>query len=54
MVALGHGRGQIQYITIGGTRAGKVTAYQLHALQDSGAWVDVGAILAPFMTRPMA
>ena len=54
MVALGHGRGQSQYITIGGTRAGKVTAYQLHALQDSGAWVDVGAILAPFMTRPMA
>ena len=54
MTALGHGRAQIQYITIGGTKAGKVTAYQLHVLQDSGAWVDVGAILAPFMTRPMA
>jgi carbon-monoxide dehydrogenase large subunit len=26
----------------------------MHVLQDSGAWVDIGAILAPFMTRPMA
>ncbi|MFY9481796.1 MAG: xanthine dehydrogenase family protein molybdopterin-binding subunit [Ilumatobacteraceae bacterium] len=54
MTALGHGRAQIQYVTIGGTKAGKVTDYQMHVLQDSGAWVDVGAILAPFMTRPMA
>ena len=54
MVALGHGRAQLQYITIGGTKAGKVTHYQLHAIQDSGAWVDMGTILAPFMTRPMS
>jgi len=54
MTALGHGRAQIQYVTIGGTKAGKVTDYQMHVLQDSGAWVGVGAILAPFMTRPMA
>lgn len=54
MVALGHGRAQVQYITIGGTRDGKVQAYQMHVLQDSGAWVDDGAILAPFMTRPMS
>jgi len=54
MVALGHGRAQLQYVTIGGTRDGKVTHYQLHAIQDSGAWVDMGTILAPFMTRPMS
>lgn len=54
MVALGHGRAQLQYVTIGGTKQGKVTHYQLHAIQDSGAWVDMGTILAPFMTRPMA
>jgi carbon-monoxide dehydrogenase large subunit len=54
MVALGHGRAQLQFVTIGGTRQGRVTHYQLHALQDSGAWVDMGTILAPFMTRPMA
>ena len=54
MVGLGHGRAQLQYITIGGTKEGRVTAYQLNAIQDSGGWVDVGTVLAPFMTRPMA
>lgn len=54
MVAMGHGRAQVQYVTIGGTRDGIVQAYQMHVLQDAGAWVDMGAILAPFMTRPMA
>lgn len=54
MVGLGHGRAQLQYVTIGGTKQGKVTHYQLHAIQDSGAWVDMGTILAPFMTRPMS
>ena len=54
MVALGHGRAQLQHVKIGGTRDGKVTHYQLHAIQDSGAWVDMGTILAPFMTRPMS
>jgi len=54
MVGLGHGRAQLQYVTIGGTKEGKVTHYQLHAIQDSGAFVDMGTILAPFMTRPMS
>jgi aerobic carbon-monoxide dehydrogenase large subunit len=26
----------------------------MHVFQDSGAFVDMGTILAPFMTRPMA
>ena len=54
MLALGHGRAQLQYITIGGTRDGKVLAYRLEAIQDSGAFVDVGAVLAPACTRPMS
>jgi len=54
MMALGHGRAQVQYVTIGGTKDGDVTHYQMHVLADSGAFVDMGAILAPFMTRPMA
>lgn len=54
MVALGHGRAQLQKVKIGGTKDGKVTHYQLHAFQDSGAWVDMGTILAPFMTKPMS
>ena len=54
MVGLGHGRAQVQYVTIGGRRDGTVTHYRLHALQDSGAFAEMGTILAPFMTRPMA
>ena len=54
MVGLGHGRAQLQYVTIGGSKSGRVTAYQLNAIQDSGGWVEVGTVLAPFMTRPMA
>ncbi|HEY4332930.1 MAG TPA: xanthine dehydrogenase family protein molybdopterin-binding subunit, partial [Ilumatobacteraceae bacterium] len=54
MVALGHGRAQLQYVTIGGRRDGKVTHYQLHAIQDAGGFADMGTILAPFMTRPMS
>ena len=54
MLSLGHGRAQLQYVTIGGTRDGKVLAYRLEAIQDSGAFVDVGAVLAPACTRPMS
>jgi carbon-monoxide dehydrogenase large subunit len=54
MMALGHGRAQVQNVTIGGTRDGRVTHYRLHVVQDSGAFADMGAILAPFMTRPMS
>jgi carbon-monoxide dehydrogenase large subunit len=54
MVSLYHGRAQVQRVTIGGTRDGKVLAYRLHVFQDAGGWVDMGAILAPFMTRPMS
>ena len=54
MMALGHGRAQVQYLTVGGTRDGKVTHYQLHAIQDAGYFAEMGTILAPFMTRPMS
>jgi carbon-monoxide dehydrogenase large subunit len=54
MLALGHGRGQVQRITIGGTRDGAVLAYRLEVLQDCGAFADIGTVLAPFLTRPMS
>jgi carbon-monoxide dehydrogenase large subunit len=54
MMVLGHGRAQVQFITAGGTKDGKVTHYRLHVLQDSGYFVEYGTILAPFMTLPMA
>jgi aerobic carbon-monoxide dehydrogenase large subunit len=54
MMVMGHGRAQVQYVAIGGTRDGVVSHYQLHAIQDCGAFAEMGTILAPFMTRPMA
>jgi carbon-monoxide dehydrogenase large subunit len=54
MMALGHGRAQVQHVTIGGTRDGKVTHYRLFVIQDSGAFAEIGTVLAAFMTRPMS
>jgi carbon-monoxide dehydrogenase large subunit len=53
MTSLGHGRGQIQDLEIGGTRDGKVLAYRLTVLQDCGAYPAIGGFL-PFFTRTMA
>jgi carbon-monoxide dehydrogenase large subunit len=54
MLAMGHGRAQVQYATMGGTGDGKILAYRLEVFQDCGAAMEVGAILAPFMTKPMS
>lgn len=53
MVGMGHGRGQWQTIKIGGSRDGKVAAYRLNVVQDSGAYPALGAFLS-FLTRVMA
>jgi carbon-monoxide dehydrogenase large subunit len=53
MVAMTHGRAQVQTITIGGDRDGNVKAYRLHVLQDSGAYPRFGAML-PMLTLLMA
>ena len=53
MLALGHGRAQVQDIAIGGTRDGNVLAYRLEVVQDAGAYPAIGAFL-PFLTRMMA
>jgi carbon-monoxide dehydrogenase large subunit len=52
MVAMPHGRGQVQYATLGGTRDGRITAYQLDVVQDAGAYPAIGAAL-PMMTQRM-
>jgi carbon-monoxide dehydrogenase large subunit len=52
MVAMPHGRGQLQHLTIGGTRDGRITAYQLDVVQDAGAYPIMGAFL-PAMTQRM-
>jgi carbon-monoxide dehydrogenase large subunit len=53
MRTLAHGRGQIQTARLGGTRDGKLLAYQLFVLQDLGAYPSEAALL-PYMTRMMA
>jgi carbon-monoxide dehydrogenase large subunit len=52
MNGLGHGRAQTQRLTIGGSRDGRVSAYELRVLQDAGAYPRMGAFL-PFMTKVM-
>lgn len=53
MLAMGHGRGQLQTVTIGGRRDGTVEAYRLEILADAGAYCGIGAGLS-FLTRMMA
>jgi carbon-monoxide dehydrogenase large subunit len=53
MVALMHGRAMRLDFTIGGTRDGKLLAYRLDALADSGAYPILGAFL-PNLTGLMA
>src|SRR4051812_47335684 len=53
MVAMGHGRAQVQLVEIGGSRDGIVEAYRLSVLQDAGGYPEVGAVL-PYLTRMMA
>jgi aerobic carbon-monoxide dehydrogenase large subunit len=52
MQALPQGRGQRMDLTIGGTRDGRITAYQVHVDQDAGAYPLMGAYL-PAMTQRM-
>src|SRR3954451_7509108 len=53
MLGLGHGRGQIQRVTIGGSRDGTIGAYRIELLQDAGAYPGMGGFL-PMLTRMMA
>ena len=46
MVGMVHGRAQRQTYKIGGTRDGRVLAYQLDVVQDCGAFNRLGAFLA--------
>jgi aerobic carbon-monoxide dehydrogenase large subunit len=52
MVNLGHGRAQIQFAELGGTRDGVLQSYRLSVLQDGGAYPRYGAYL-PNLTKLM-
>ena len=43
LVSLNHGRGQIQYASIGGTRDGRVRSYSLFVVRDAGAFPAIGS-----------
>ncbi|MDF2731856.1 MAG: carbon monoxide dehydrogenase large subunit, partial [Desertimonas sp.] len=53
IVAMPGGRAQLQYARLGGTRDGRITAYQLDVVQDAGAFPLIGASL-PGLTERMA
>ena len=53
MVAMTHGRGQIQYVELGLTRDGTITGLRVRIVCEAGAYPAVGAFL-PFLTRSMA
>ncbi len=53
MLDLGHGRGQVQYAKMGGSREGRISAYHLRVVQDAGAYPEIGGVL-PRMTQLMA
>nr|MDQ2728177.1 xanthine dehydrogenase family protein molybdopterin-binding subunit [Actinomycetota bacterium] len=53
MLAMGHGRAQVQDMVIGGSRDGRVSHYRLEVLQDCGAYPSLGGFL-PALTRMMA
>ena len=52
LLGMTHGRAQVQTVTIGGSRDGRVLAYRLEVLQDAGAYPRMGAFL-PSLTRLM-
>jgi carbon-monoxide dehydrogenase large subunit len=53
MLGMTHGRAQRQVVKIGGTRDGRILAYRLEIVQDTGAFPRMGGFL-PFLTSLMA
>ena len=51
VMAMPHGRGQVQRARLGGTADGQITAYQLDVVQDAGAYPMIGAVLAGMTQR---
>jgi carbon-monoxide dehydrogenase large subunit len=50
-LSMPQGRGQVQNAKLGGTREGKITAYQLDVIQDAGAYPMLGALLHQMTMR---
>jgi carbon-monoxide dehydrogenase large subunit len=52
LVAMTHGRGQVQYAELGVKRDGRIVAFRAKIVADAGAYPVTGAFL-PFLTRSM-
>src|SRR6202167_4982750 len=48
LVGMTQGRAQLQHVKIGGNRDGRILAYRLDVIQDTGAYARVGGLL-PFL-----
>ena len=53
LVGMTHGRAQEQTVTMGGTSDGRILAYRLDVVQDTGAYPRMSGFL-PFLTKLMA
>jgi carbon-monoxide dehydrogenase large subunit len=53
MLGMTHGRDQRQHVKIGGMRDGRILAYRLNVIQDTGAFLRMSGFL-PFLTTLMA
>jgi len=53
LVGMTHGRAQEQTVTLGGTSDGRILAYRLEVVQDTGAYPRMSGFL-PFLTKLMA
>lgn len=53
MVAMTHGRAQIQHVEMGLKRDGEIVGVRVKVFADAGAYPSIGAFL-PFLTRSMA
>ena len=53
LTGMTHGRAQEQTVTLGGTSDGRILAYRLDVVQDTGAYPRMGGFL-PFFTKLMA
>ena len=48
MVAMGHGRGQVQDVQLGATREGRLVGLKVSVISDAGAYPGLGAFLPTF------
>lgn len=53
MIGSAHGRDQVQYLAMGGSRDGTISAYRIEVLGGAGAYCMLGGFL-PFFTHVMA